>query len=116
VSSASRAVSQVLRSAVVLAVVILGLAGAATAADPALELVGAGRSQVRALTLDDLEALPQVVVRTENEFSDGVVAYRGPLARDVIAEIGLDRLSTVRFVAATTTTSTSRPATSPSTT
>jgi hypothetical protein len=100
VSSASRAVSQVLRSAVALAVVILGLAGAATAADPALELVGAGRSQVRALTLDDLEALPQVVVRTENEFSDGVVAYRGPLARDVIAEIGLDRLSTVRFVAA----------------
>jgi len=38
-------------------------------------------------------------VRTENEFSDGVVAYRGPLVRDVLAKLGLDRLQKVRFVA-----------------
>ncbi len=68
-------------------------------AEAALELVGAGRSETRELSLDDLAALPQVVVRTENEFSDGLVAYRGPLVRDVLAELGLGRLRMVRFVA-----------------
>ena len=29
-----------------------------------------------------------------------MVAYRGPLVRDVLAMLGLDRLETVRFVAA----------------
>jgi hypothetical protein len=69
-------------------------------AGAALELVGAGRAQMRELSLEDLAAMPQVEVRTENEFSDGVVAYRGPLVRDVLAELGLDRLQAVRFVAA----------------
>ena len=96
--SASRAVSRVLRLTLV-----LGLAAAVPArsgtADTALELVGAGRSQTLDLTLADLADLPQVEVRTENEFSDGVVAYRGPLVRDVLAKLGLDRLQNVRFVA-----------------
>jgi hypothetical protein len=39
-------------------------------------------------------------VETENEFTDGIVAYRGPLVRDVLAKLGLDRLEQVRFVAA----------------
>lgn len=68
-------------------------------AETALELVGAGRTETRELSLEDLAALPQVVVRTENEFSDGLVAYRGPLVRDVLAELGLGRLRMVRFVA-----------------
>lgn len=96
--SASRAVSRVLRLTLV-----LGLAAAVPAqsgtADTALELVGAGRSEILDLTLADLAGLPQVEVRTENEFSDGVVAYRGPLVRDVLAKLGLDRLQNVRFVA-----------------
>ena len=75
-------------------------AGIAATDEKALELVGAGRAQVRDLSFDQLEALPQVTVRTENEFSDGVVAYRGPLVRDVLAELGLDRLEAVRLVAA----------------
>ena len=53
-----------------------------------------------AFSLEELAALPQVTVRTENEFSDGVVAYRGPLVRDVLSKLGLDRLERVRFVAA----------------
>jgi hypothetical protein len=52
------------------------------------------------LTLDDLAALPQVTIVTENEFSDGEVAYRGPLARDVLAQFGLDHEPEVRFIAA----------------
>lgn len=37
------------------------------------------------LTLEQLRAMPQTTVTTENEFVDGPVAYRGPLARDVVA-------------------------------
>ena len=98
VSSASWAVSRAIRPIVVLAVMLAASVGAA--AEPALELVGTNPSLVRALSLEDLAALPQVVVKTENEFSDGVVSYRGPLARDVLAELGLERLNTVRLVAA----------------
>ena len=50
--------------------------------------------------MEELEAMPQVTIATENEFSDGVVDYRGPLVRDVLAQLGLDELETVRFVAA----------------
>lgn len=53
-----------------------------------------------ALTLEQLAALPQVTITTENEFIDGVAAYRGPLARDVIAPLGVDRAATLRFTAA----------------
>ncbi len=75
-------------------------AGPALAASPALELVGAGQTGTLDLSLDDLEAMPQVTIRTKNEFSDGVVAYQGPLVRDVLAKLGLEKLETVRFVAA----------------
>jgi hypothetical protein len=99
VFSAIRAVSRVCLLLSFLAVPTLApISGGAS--EVALELVGPGRSQTRSLTLEDLAALPQVEVRTANEFSDGVVAYRGPLARDVLAELGLDRLSMVRFIAA----------------
>jgi hypothetical protein len=74
-------------------------AGLAAAAGPALELVGADAGMLE-LSLDELEAMPQSVVATENEFSDGVVSYRGPLVRDVLALVGLDRLDEVRFTAA----------------
>ena len=98
VISASRAVSRACRLLLILGIATF-VPAAATTAEVALELVGAGNSQTRALTLDDLAALPQVEVTTENEFSDGAVTYRGPLVRDVLAELGLDRLQAVRFVA-----------------
>jgi hypothetical protein len=80
---------------------LIGLpAGLALAGAPALTLAGAARTDMLELSLEQLAALPQVTVRTENEFSDGVVAYRGPLVRDVLAKLGLDRLEQVRFVAA----------------
>lgn len=100
-SPASRAVSLAFRRLLILLLLAAQPAGAALGGgETALELVGAGRAQVRVFTLVELAALPQVTVRTENEFSDGVVAYRGPLVRDVLAELGLERLSAVRFVAA----------------
>jgi hypothetical protein len=75
-------------------------AGLAIAGAPALTLAGASRSDTLELSLEELAALPQFVVKTESEFTDGVVAYRGPLVRDVLAKLGLDRLEQVRFVAA----------------
>jgi hypothetical protein len=66
-------------------------------ADAALTLGHASRTIE--LSLDDLAALPQTTVVTENEFSDGKVAYRGPLVRDVLARLGLDQAPEVRFTA-----------------
>lgn len=73
------------------------LAGQAMAA-PALTLVNG--SQQLELSVDDLMAMPQTVINTENEFVDGKVVYRGPLVRDVLARVGLDKVDNVRFVAA----------------
>ena len=79
---------------------MLAVAPAGFAAAPALQLVGSGQTGTLDLSLEQLEAMPQVTLRTENEFSDGLVTYRGPLVRDVLAQLGLDKLETVRFVAA----------------
>lgn len=74
--------------------------GAAVADSAALQLVGAGTEQVVDLTLEDLAEMPQVTIVTENEFTDGVVTYRGPLVREVLALVDLEKLEEVRFVAA----------------
>ena len=82
-------------------VLLIALAPAGLAATgPALQLMAADQSQPLDLSLEQLEAMPQVTIKTENEFSDGLVTYRGPLVRDVLAQAGLDKLETVRFVAA----------------
>jgi hypothetical protein len=47
----------------------------------------------------DLLALPQVTIRTGNEFSDGVVEYVGPLARDAMASIATGTAKTIHLVA-----------------
>ena len=72
----------------------------AAAAAPALQLVGAGASETLDLSLDDLAKMQQTTVATETEFTDGKVAFTGPLVRDVLEKLGLDKLETVRFVAA----------------
>jgi len=77
----------------------LAIPGPARAAGPALELLGV-EDQELDLSLDQLEAMPQVTVETENEFSNGLVSYRGPLVRDVLALVGLEDRDTVRFTAA----------------
>ena len=48
----------------------------------------------------DLLALPQVTVRTRTEFTDGVVEFIGPLARDAVAFIETGTATTVHLVAA----------------
>ena len=65
-----------------------------------LQLIAADRTTTLDLSLEALAALPQATVVTENEFANGKVAYRGPLMRDVLAQLGLDGVSEVRLVAA----------------
>ena len=99
-SNICRAATQALARALLIALLAGAPGGLAVAGTPALTLAGATRSDILELSLEELAALPQVVVETENEFTDGIVAYRGPLVRDVLAKLGLDRLEQVRFVAA----------------
>lgn len=49
---------------------------------------------------EQLAAMTQVTIRTSNEFVDGVAEFRGPLARDVVAQIGRGTAQVGRFVAA----------------
>lgn len=84
---------------------LVGLAALAPAASAlaqaaALRLVAADSARTLDLSIDELAEMAQVTVLTENEFAEGVVAYRGPLVRDVLARLGLDGLDFVRFVAA----------------
>lgn len=82
--------------------VLLGVAFPAIAfSAPALTLVkGEDETERLELSLDEIEALPQVTVVTENEFSDGEVAYRGPLMRDVLEKLAFGEAETLRFIAA----------------
>ena len=48
----------------------------------------------------DLLALPQITIRTRTEFTDGVVEFIGPLARDAVAFIDAGAATTVHLVAA----------------
>ncbi len=73
--------------------------GALAASSTALTLVGVDGA-ASDLTLEQLSALPQVDVITENEFTDGKVDYRGPLMRDVLEAAGLQAAETVRVTAA----------------
>ena len=47
----------------------------------------------------DLLALPQVTIRTRTEFTDGVVEFVGPLARDAMASIATGTATTIHLVA-----------------
>jgi hypothetical protein len=79
---------------------LVGVPAGVATGGPVLVLVGASPTETLEFSLDQLEVLPQVIINTENEFTDGMVAYRGPLVRDVLAQLGLDKLEQVRFVAA----------------
>ena len=48
----------------------------------------------------DLLALPQVTIRTRTDYTDGVVEFIGPLARDAVAFIEIGTATTVHLVAA----------------
>ncbi|MGE4610417.1 MAG: hypothetical protein AAED33_03275 [Paracoccaceae bacterium] len=69
------------------------------AGDVMLTLIGISEETVIELTEEDLLALDQFTVQTENEFVDGLVEFVGPLARDVIALLGEQEIVTLRLIA-----------------
>lgn len=76
-------------------------ASPAPAEDAALVLSrGPEDAETLEFTIDALESLQQVTIETENEFTDGVVTYRGPLVRDVIDQLALGNAEVLRFKAA----------------
>ena len=54
----------------------------------------------RALSISDMQHLPQTEVVTSNEFVDGEKSFRGPLARDLLYECGSDLPDRVTLTAA----------------
>jgi hypothetical protein len=89
--------------ALLAAALALAPAAAAPASDAALVLArtaaGAGAETLE-LSIDELAALPQVTVVTETEFTNGKVAFTGPLVREVLQHLGLDDAESLRFTAA----------------
>lgn len=78
------------------------LSGGTHAASPLLVVRHAGDSGAPAVafTEEQLRALPQTTVRTKTEFTDGVVEFVGPLARDVLAAADLGEATVAHLVAA----------------
>lgn len=50
-------------------------------------------------TLEALDRMTQVEIKASNEFVDGMTTFTGPLARVVLAGVGMTREDQVRFVA-----------------
>ncbi len=82
--------------------VLAGTAMPAAAAEDLLVVSNAsdpGQAEV-GFSEAELLALPQVTIRTRTEFTDGVVEFVGPLARDVIAFVEPGAAANVHLVAA----------------
>ena len=47
-----------------------------------------------------LLTLPQITIRTRTDYTDGVIEFVGPLARDVLASFDLGATTTIHLVAA----------------
>jgi len=65
-----------------------------------LTVVSTATSAETTFTLDDLLAMDQVEVDTENEFVDGRKIFSGPLVRAVLERIGGQNSERVRLTAA----------------
>lgn len=89
-------------AAVVLAIGGLTL-GSHASSDSEMLVVRLGAGDDRpafSFTEEELRALPQVKVATATEFTDGVVEFVGPLARDVLAAADVGQVEMARLVAA----------------
>ncbi len=64
-----------------------------------LSLTNVSDGVVIELTEDDLLAMDQFTVHTENEFVDGLAEFTGPLARDVIALLNASEIEMLHFIA-----------------
>ncbi len=76
------------------------LASAASAGNEVyLSLTNVSDGAVVELTEDELLAMEQFTVETENEFVDGLAEFTGPLARDVVALLNTAEIETLTLTA-----------------
>lgn len=93
---------RVLMSVMMVLVMTAGPRWARAAEEPLLVLRNARLPDAPEVTFTeaDLLAMPQVTLRTGNDFVDGVVEFRGPLVRDVLKRVEVDGATTAHMVAA----------------
>jgi hypothetical protein len=91
----------VMNRLILMGVLLLTWGGLARAADGLMLIRPAelGGAVERMVSVEELQALPQVTINTETEFTDGIAAFAGPLARDVVALIGQGTGTRVRLTA-----------------
>lgn len=96
-----RQIHQFLALVILLTGALFEFAGPAHAEEPILTVrnVAAPDDPVIRLTEADLLAMPQVTVTTRTEFTDGVVEFVGPLARDVVEKVGGGGASVLHAIA-----------------
>ena len=66
------------------------ISGIAHAQDAILTVTNLGNGAEVMLTQEDVTALAQASVNTENEFVDAMTTFEGPLGRDVLALVGAE--------------------------
>lgn len=80
--------------------VLLIVGGRPAVADTMLSLRNAAQPGIEVdLTEAELLAMPQTTISTRTIFTDGVVAFAGPLARDVVARIPIGTATNLHLVA-----------------
>ena len=68
----------------------IAISSAAQAQDAMLTVINSVNGTEVVLSEDDVIALAQATVNTENEFVDAMTAFEGPLGRDVLALVGAE--------------------------
>ena len=84
-------------SCILLTILVLARTAVPAAAEDLLVIRNAtapAQAEVR-FSEADLLALPQVTIRTQTDYTDGVVEFIGPLARDAVAFIEIGTATTV---------------------
>ena len=71
-------------------IMAFAISGVAQAQEAILTVSNSANGTEVALTEEDVAALAQSTVNTENEFVDEMTAFEGPLGRDVLALVGAE--------------------------
>ena len=68
----------------------MAISSAVKAQEAMLTVINSLNGNEVVLTEDDVAALAQATIKTENEFVDAMTSFEGPLARDVLALVGAE--------------------------
>jgi len=68
----------------------IAISGGVQAQEAMLTVINSVNGTEVVLSEEDVTALTQATVNTENEFVDAMTAFKGPLGRDVLALVGAD--------------------------